>query len=584
MNKKIPAPTLVDYLQALHRRRFPALVTSLLILIASLTAAFFWPATYHASGTILIEQQELPTDLVRSTISSYADQRIQIITQRVMTTENLFKIIQKYDLYERARKRKPREAIIQAMREKIDFEMISADVIDPRHGNPTKATIAFSVGFSDRSADLAARVANELVNLYLEENIESRKQSSANATTFLAAEAERLSARIAELGEQVARFKEANADDLPELMSLNLQLMNGAEAEIREIDTRTRSLDQQIVYLDAQLAQLSPVSQVYTSTGERVLSPSDRLKYLRTEFARARALYSADHPDVVRLAAEIAGMEKTVGTTTSFNDLERQLSEARNQLAAARERYGEGHPDIVTLGHLVSGLEGQLRAGERQDPSVSIAREEPDNPAYIQVKAQREASVSERDALVRKRAEMRARQRDFEARLAKTPAVEREYAALLRDLDGNQVKYQEVRQKQMEAQLAQNLEEGRKGERFTLIEPPLVPQEPASPNRIAILVLGVIFALGGAGGCVALLEVLDGRVRHKRDVVGLLDVAPLAVLPWIETSDERSMRSRVRRLSLAGGVATIVGAVTLAHFFYRPLDVLWAVAMRRLLG
>src|SRR5215471_12320633 len=77
------------------RRRMPLLLSLLLLLIAATTAlAFLWPATYTSTGTILIEQQELPTDLVRSTISSFADQRLQVIKQRVMTTENLFAIIQ----------------------------------------------------------------------------------------------------------------------------------------------------------------------------------------------------------------------------------------------------------------------------------------------------------------------------------------------------------------------------------------------------------------------------------------------------------------------------------------------------------
>lgn len=576
--------TLVDHLRTLQRRRWAAIIAGSVIAIVAVACAFLWPATYRAAGTILIEQQELPTDLVRSTISSYADQRIQVITQRVMTTENLFKIIQKYDLYTEARQRKAREVILQTMRDDIGFSMISADVVDPRLGRPTKATIAFAVSFQHRNPVVAAKVANELVNLYLQENIESRKQRTTDATTFLTAEAERLNATIGTLGEQLADFKETHASDLPELTAINIQLMNAADVEVRDIDTRVRSLDQQVVYLDAQLAQLSPVAQVYTSDGTRVLSASDRLKYLRTEYARAQAIYAPTHPDVLRLKSEIAGLEKTVGSTSTFNELDRQRQDARNQLEAARQKYGADHPDIVQLEMLVRGLEAQLRAGERADPSVSPSTETPDNPAYIQVKAQREATVSERAALLGKRSEVKARQRTLEERLAKTPAVEREYSALLRDLDNTRAKYQEVRQKQMEAQLAQNMEDDRKGERFTLIEPPIAPQQPTSPNRMAILLLGFVLSLGGAVGVAMLREMLDASVRNKRDVELLLNVAPLTVLPWIETTAERTVRSRLRRLSLAGGAATVVMSVAFVHLFYRPLDVLWEVAMRRFFG
>jgi uncharacterized protein involved in exopolysaccharide biosynthesis len=573
-----------SYLAALRRRRSAMLLTLSAVLVVAFATAFLWPATYRSTGTILIEQQELPSDLVRSTISSYADQRIQVITQRVMTTENLFKIIQRFELYQRERKTKTREAVIERMRDDIRFDMISADVIDPRSGHPTKATIAFSVSYSNRSADLAGRVANELVSLYLQENLHSRKERSADATTFLTEEGDRLNKRIAELGGQLAKFKAEHQDDLPELAPLNLQIINRAEDELRDIQTRTSSLDQQITYLDAQLAQLTPLSQIFASTGERVQSPSDRLKYLRTEYARANAVYSPDHPDVQRLKTEIAGLEKTVGSTGTMNELQRQLQDAKAQLTAARDRYGADHPDVVQLQHLVDGLDQQLKESGQAQPDVGAAADLPDNPAYIQVKAQREASVNERASLQGRRVQVTARIAEYEARIAKTPAVERDYTAMARELDGAQLKYQEVRHKQMEAQLAENLESERKGERFTLIEPPLVPQEPASPNRLIIIVLGAIFSIAAGIGAAVLLEKLDDSIRGRRDIEALLSIAPLAVLPWIETNAERASRARARRFSYAGAVGSVVLAAGLIHFLYRPLDVLWQVALRRLTG
>jgi len=584
MSDKEKTLDLAAFFGALRRRRTAMLLTLTAVFVIAIAAAFLWPATYRSTGTILIEQQELPSDLVRSTISSYADQRIQVITQRVMTMENLFKIIQRFELYAKRRKTETREAVIERMRDDIKFEMISADVMDPRSGRPTKATIAFAVSYSNRSADLAGRVANELVSLYLQENIESRKQRSAEATSFLTEEGDRLNKRIAELGAQLAKFKAEHQDDLPELSPLNLQIINRAEDELRDIGTRTSSLDQQITYLDAQLAQLTPLSQIFASTGERVQSPSDRLKYLRTEYARANAVYSPDHPDVQRLKTEIAGLEKTVGSTGTMNELQRQLQDAKAQLTAARDRYGSDHPDVVQLQHLVDGLDAQLKESGQAQPDVGAAADLPDNPAYIQVKAQREASVNERASLQSRRTQVNARIAEYEARIAKTPAVERDYTVMVRELDGAQLKYQEVRHKQMEAQLAENLESERKGERFTLIEPPLAPQEPASPNRILIIVLGAILSIGAGIGTAVLLEKLDDSIRGRRDVEVLLSTAPLAVLPWIETNADRAARTRLRKFSYAGAFGSVVLAAGLIHFLYRPLDVLWQVALRRLTG
>jgi uncharacterized protein involved in exopolysaccharide biosynthesis len=556
----------------------PAIVTAAVIAIAALVMAFTWPPTYRSSSTILIEQQEVPVDLVRSMISSYADQRIQVITQRVMTTENLMRIIDRYGLYPEQRRKETREALMVGMRSDIDFRMISADVIDPRIGRPTKATIAFSVSYSNRSPELAAKVANELTTLYLNENLQSRKQLSSDTATFLTAEAERVSQQIAELDSKLAQFKDKHVNATPDLNQFNLSLMNRAEEELRETDTRVRSLDQQIVYLEAQLAQLTPAAQIYTSTGERVMSSQDRLKMLKSDFARASAIYAPTHPDILRMKNEIEGLEREVGKVETGNDVARQLSEAQGELATAQQKYSAGHPDVLRLEKLVDSLQEKLQTTPSSEPS----KDEADNPVYIQVKGQREASVNERASLQRKQATLRERITEYETRLSQAPQIEREYAAMVRDLDNAQLKYREVRQKQMEATLGQNLESERKGERFTLIEPPMMPEQPTSPNRRLIVTFGLVLAIGGALGLTALLELLDRTVRGRRDLATLLAVPPLAVIPWVVTDEERAQFAKRRRLMTAGAFAGLMLLVAATHFFYRPLDVLWQVALHRL--
>jgi prefoldin subunit 5 len=176
--------------------------------------------------------------------------------------------------------------------------MISADVVDPRQGRATKAAIAFAVGYDSRSPDLAARVANDLVSLYLRENLESRKQLAAGSADFLTGEAEKLRLRVAELEQRISEFKEKNFDRLPEYAQANIQAMNRAMEELRDVDSRVRALDQQVVYLDAQLAQIDPNAQAVTKSGERMLSSVDRLQALRLELTAALAQYTTKHPVV----------------------------------------------------------------------------------------------------------------------------------------------------------------------------------------------------------------------------------------------------------------------------------------------
>ena len=139
------------------RRRFLILIVSGTVFALAVTVALVLPPTYTSGATILIEQQEIPQELVRSAVTSFADQRVQVISQRVMTTQNLLELIERYNLYPDIRASKPREVLLQAMRNDIGMKMISADVIDPRSGRPTQATIAFSVNYNSHSARTGAQ-------------------------------------------------------------------------------------------------------------------------------------------------------------------------------------------------------------------------------------------------------------------------------------------------------------------------------------------------------------------------------------------------------------------------------------------
>src|ERR1700758_1069174 len=176
--------TLRDYLSAAKHHRLSLIGAFAVGFLLTVLLATMLPARYRSAGTILIEQQEMPQELVRSTVTSYAAGRVQVISKRVMTTETLLNIIRRYDLYPKERAKDTREVLLARMRKDIGLKMISADVIDPRSGHPTSATIAFEVSYTSRSADLAAKVANELTTLYLNENLNNRTQLARDAANF----------------------------------------------------------------------------------------------------------------------------------------------------------------------------------------------------------------------------------------------------------------------------------------------------------------------------------------------------------------------------------------------------------------
>jgi succinoglycan biosynthesis transport protein ExoP len=570
-----------ERVRAYWRRRYTFLLVLVVSAIATILLAFLWPSTYRSTATILIEQQEIPQELVRSVITSFADQRVQIISQRVMTTQNLLSLIDRYDLYADIRRTQPREVLLDTMRSDIGMHMISADVIDPRSGRPTQATIAFTVSFQSRSPDLALKVANDLTSLYLNENLTSRTQLGQQTATFFTDEAARQAAHIADLDKQLSAFKEKHRNDLPELVQLNMQTMERTELDLHEAQSKLDALDSQRVLLEAQLAQINPTSQVFSDTGQRVMGPEDRLKALKSQLASYKARFAPDHPDVVSTQREVDGLEQQVKSNDETGDRVRDLEQAQAQLARAKEKYAPDHPEVIRLQRTVEGLQGAVdeaaKLGKKREATTHS-----DNPIYIQVKGQLDALSVDRDRAIKRHDELQAKFDDYERRMAQSPEVERQYRVMARDLETAQLEYRSILAKQTESQVSQNLETERKGERFTMIEPPQTPEKPISPNRSLIITLGLFLSVGLGAGAAAAQEAFDASVRGPTDIRQLLKVPALASIPLIVTVSDHARRSRIRRYSLVGAVMVIALMVLLIHLFVRPLDVLWSIVMRRL--
>ncbi|HNK14310.1 MAG TPA: Wzz/FepE/Etk N-terminal domain-containing protein, partial [Nitrospira sp.] len=222
---------LQEYVRVFQRRRVLILTVTVVLLSASVAISLLLPPTFKSTATILIEEQEVPSELVHSTITSYADQRIEMIKQQVMSRSSLWKVVEQYGLYTGMRHENPTEEVIKRFIKDIEVEVISADVIDKRTHSATKATIAFTVSYNSRTPEVAQRVANELTSLFLGENLKSRERQAQETTTFLKQEAESLSQHIEEVEAKLSKFKQRASGALPELMPLNLQMMNQADRE-----------------------------------------------------------------------------------------------------------------------------------------------------------------------------------------------------------------------------------------------------------------------------------------------------------------------------------------------------------------
>ena len=574
-----PVQGLRDYVAMFHRRRTLIVLTGGVLLGLSLAAAFLWPATYKSMATILIEEQEIPSELVHSTITSYADQRIETIKQQVMSRTTLWKVVEQYNLYADLRRTNPAEEVVRRFTKDIAVEVISADVVDKRTQHPTKATIAFTVAYQSNSPDLAQKVANELTSLFLGQNLKSRERQAQEATSFLQQEAENLSKHIGEIDEKIAQFKHRASGALPELMPLNLQLMSQSDRELMDIDQQIRALEERKNYLEGELATIKPNTPIMSVTGERILDSSERLRALRAEYAGASANRSPDHPDILKMKQEIEALEKETGQPPEIEEASKQLIEARATLATVSERLGKDHPDVVQARRTIAALEREVR----QLGSAPLRRPmgRPENPAFINLQAQLNSATSSLNALRATRTAVKQRLQDYAARLERTPEMEPDYLFLTRDRDTSGQKYQDIRSRLLEAKVSEGLEVQRKGERFSLIDPPSLPEKPDKPNRPAIVLLGFILALAAGIGSGAAAESLDHSIRTSEQLAQLTQLPPLAVIPFMPNAQDLSRALKRRRLLKGAGVGAFVTILALLHVFVMPLDVLWFAALRR---
>ncbi len=570
------------YLALLRRYRARMVVAAVTIGVLSLAVAVGLPPLYRSTGTILIEQQEIPQEMVRSTITSYADQRIHVISQRVMTRANLTAIIEKYNLYPEERADEPMEVVLEEMRDSIKRGTVSAEVVDPRNGQPTEATIAFTVSYDSNSAELAQKVANELVSLYLNENLKSRTESASEASGFLTDEVNKLQVQLAESEVNLAKFKERNANRLPELVQANFQLMDRTERDLIDTQMALRNLRERKAYLESQLVLISQDPSIYTENGERLLGPADRLKQLQTKYLGMVAVYGEDHPDLLRTRKEIDSLRREVGVTGAADELLRRRTAVAEELAGTGEKYSPSHPEVKRLERELVQLDKALRDETAAPPIAAAVTEKSGNPAYIQLRAQLESASVELAVAETREEALRRKLAEYERHLSQMPEVEREYRELVRDYENSTISFKEMKSKQTGAQLAQVMESERKGERFTLVEPPELPQKPLKPNRTAIMVLGVVFAFGGGIGTALISGAVDTAVYGAGALAAVTGMRPLAAIPRIETVAEINKRKRRRRQLVAGFVTVAVLALLAIHLLYMPLDLLWYGIQRRI--
>ena len=513
--------SLKDYIAIIKDRALLLGVSIVVVLAATVGVALSVPPIYQSTGTVLVESQQISPDLVSAGNNSFADERIEVIRQRVMTRENLLRIIDKYNLFADKGSRFSETDKIEQMRNAIVVATLSTFI-----KGRGEATVAFTVSYEDKRPEVAKEVADELVTLFLNENIKQRTERATETTEFLSQEANKLGAELADLENQLADFKQAHANALPENQQLRMSMLSRSELEFREVDRDYKSAQEELRYLELELSAANAGASTPAANGRSAaVDQAQDLPSLKAEYARLLTKYKEAHPDVQAVKRKIdllkASGEKGIAAAASMN---LDAARVRTKMAAAQSR-------IASLAEqkrqLITKMEG------------------------------------------------------YEADILEAPQVERGLITLMRDHDNARKKYEEIRNKEMGAKITESLEQENKAERFVLLEPPLMPEKPIKPNRKKIVALGLVLAPAVGGGLVMLLEMLNQRVRGVGALESVLGKRVLVAVPYIATQADKAKRRQWLMLMIVAGLVLVAMLLVVVHVFYMPLDVLLFKAMAR---
>ena len=549
----------LNVFEILRRRGSLFLSVAAIVVLIGVAVAYRSTPMYSSRGVLLAELPNISETAVRLA-QNRPEARVRIITQRVMTNDNLKKIIDEHGLY-------PDLAGMPAEARSRFMSNLKPSAEDPQILESLLGTtrpegaLAFSLKFNDASPLVAREVANDLVKLYLSENREARREQAAETIRFLTQEANRLDKEIAAREQRVAEFRTKNAGALPELAESNRQLLDRAGRDADAVEQEIRTLRERQSLYTSELGLLSPSSPLTNEQGAPVLSPYDRLKVLQREYLNLTSVYSADHPDVQKKRRELEALAQSTGLPAFDRaTLESELQGLEDQLATARDRYGPDHPDVKMLQRSVDAARKALASA----PVAPVRRmpTTPDNPAYIQKQAQLSETAAALKAALERRDALRAEYDDLAKRLQVTPEVERESSGLMRGLEQLIEQYNNTQGQINQAQIALNLEEDPTSERFTVLEQPTIASSPSSPNRFAVLILSIAIAVALGAVVVAVAERSDQAVRNAQDVVDYLEIPPLVGIPYVENRADLKRRAR-RRLVAASVVSLWIGAIFL---------------------
>src|SRR5580698_8683923 len=522
--------SLDEYWAMARRRRWHILLPVFTCWVIAWAGSWLVPSSFQSDALILVEQQKVPEQYVVPNVTVNLQDRLQSMTQQILSRTRLESVIDRFHLYE-TRQGTALVATgdaVEQMRKDIKIDLVEAP---DRPGQLT----AFKIRYSAGSPQLAQQVNSELTSLFIDENLKSQQQLSESTTAFLESQLATAQTKLEEQEAKVRAFKSAHFGNLPSQVETNVQILSGLQAQLQNVQRAIDGAKQQKIYLESMQQEYQAIQARFGSGNSAVTTPdtlNEDLSTLRHQLQEARSRYTEDYPDVVQLKDKISKMEK--------------LKQDMDSEIAANQKPVKTTND-VNAGSAV------------QAPHESTL-------PMMQIQSQLKANRVEIENYQEQEKKIQAEIASYQARLNLTPETEQELADISRGYEESKANYDSLLQKQNQSQLATSLEQRQQGEQFRILDPPSLPSRPSTPNHLFISMAGLMagFALGA--GLAVFLEVTNVRVRHEKDLEGVVPLKVLVGIPHLDTPGEGRSRVLLRRLEVC--VAVIIVVLMLAGNAY----------------
>ena len=552
-------------------------------LLVGICIAIFLPPIYTSEALIRIEDQQISEKIVESTITDYAEERIQKISQEILSRPKLLEIIDKFELYPEIREKQSTTKLAIQMRKDIKVKTIEAHMKSRRAGQQLAVAVAFSLSYDGKDPVKVQKIAETLSNLYLEEDIKTRERKIVGATDFLEKELKRLKAEVTSQEKKISEFKQNHLRELPDDRNYNLQMIARLENSLDSTERKLQLLREQRVILQVELENTKPLTPIVIDGKDLAINPSERLKGLRLLLASKQSVYSEKHPEIKKIKREIKKLEQGIqGSDDSIAKIKR-LKRLEVKLVSTKAKLGPKHPDVRAIKKEIAILQKDVNRLISKNARTKISEETPDNPVYINLKTKITTIGMEIEALELEKQRFNAGIDEYQRRIEIIPAVEKELKALTLDYENQKRNYVEISNKLMNAELVQEMEGEQKGGRFSITSPAYLPEEPSKPNRLMIIILSFLLAIGISAGLVAFQEYIDDSIRTPTQLKELTNVPVFSTFSYIETREEKRQR-RVRNLIWVGAALFCIAIfLILINLYVIKLDQAWEVVIERIM-